>query len=804
MKPSFVIYHERRVLDGSNYKVYRSSFPIISGKVNIEGSRAVDNARFTVRSGEVDVRIDEEMFFIADDVPVNHLAHAFNFYHNIRDEAGHNIDGVRIDSSDDPFYGTETDTDSRYLGHKYLDCTSTKLDNADPPSAIDTTQVIRCKQSEYENNKHVFEEFDEGREIQIHCKVPTLAQWGSNNSTQIIYSRGLHSGSNAGIEIGLKHNASEDKTYAYLKQKVYNGSSTEEDVTGEWSDLLVSSSSDSDAHAKDCYIRVRRKDDQTSGSTRYNRNEIMVNENTYGNENYVSSSGYSFEQSGVTKDIYIGSDGSSQNKFKGKIYSIRVYSGQGAEFSDADASVVWKRLLPQSIMKFGGKISDIVHRGTYDDIHVVGYSAVLLKTEIDKDLFTIHQATSPKGYSNGSGIYWYRQGGSSDDQKKETLLENIVKDIVVNINANRLDTTGVNTSNGHWGKDIPYEFSYNNDGDEDDIAGTNSGNYYGFDTTSYSHPRNVNRYDAGGRFIDTLRILAALGNKWYASDTTTTLFHLKGADQFFTLPRKVLVFESSDIPTNNYFSTINGYRIHDDGYDDSNTSNEVIVFGESRESKIRYSFTKSNGLTSPAWNTTNRWDLQWKIDNDESNKILIGLDYIEKNGNMLDPITANYTWNGREIIWGSNVTGGSNSDEYTVVGKLIDLTTTNFLVARNTTLIKEHGQKSRKYYIPQLDDLTTCQAVCRRILGAKADRNKEARLTIPRISNAIGMGQEVTLDHGGKGMYNEEFTVKKITYNLPQGSTVVECGDYAYDVMDDLKDLTQDISSFLNEKKTTN
>ena len=183
---NYKIIHEKRTIDSSNYKVARSQLKLKYGEVNIEGSRAVDNGKFVVEGGHT-ITTDDNIAFISDDVNIDHLCFAMNFYYNVRDESGYNIDGHRIDSSDDPNYGLET-SNNRYQGHKYLDCT-------------DNTQVIRCKQSQYENNKTAIN-FEDGREIQLHIKTPAPDTWSADEK-QIIFSR---MDSNAGKDIVLKRN----------------------------------------------------------------------------------------------------------------------------------------------------------------------------------------------------------------------------------------------------------------------------------------------------------------------------------------------------------------------------------------------------------------------------------------------------------------------------------------------------------------------------------------------------------------------------------------------------------------------
>ena len=89
--------------------------------------------------------------------------------------------------------------------------------------------------------------------------------------------------------------------------------------------------------------------------------------------------------------------------------------------------------------------------------------------------------------------------------------------------------------------------------------------------------RNINKLDVSGKLHSLTQILAILGGQEYNS--SGNLQHNYGADSFFMLPRKVLVYESSDIDSNTYFS-IGRYNILDGGYSGNTIYNDVSIFGK--------------------------------------------------------------------------------------------------------------------------------------------------------------------------------------------------------------------------------
>ena len=774
----YKLIHEKRTVGTSNtYKVARSELRLKYGEVNIEGSRAVDNGKFVVDGGHT-MTTDDNIAFISDDVNIDRLAFAMNFYYNIRDESGYNIDGHRIDSSSDPNYGLETGN-NRYQGHKYLDCTG-------------STQVIRCKQSEYENNKNAID-FEDGREIQLHIKTPQGSDWSGDK--MIIFSR---IDSHAGIEIGLKRVSGQ--TYAYIYQRAWNGSSADNQETSDDSDLAVPDNAV-------VYLRAYKVDDN-SHQSKYKRTYLSVdNSGSVGIVQHNSSS-YKLEESNVTKDIYLCSDSSSGNKFKGKLYSVRCFN---EELNSNDASVTWTRMLPQHTMKFAGKISDITHRKGTLVLQAVGWSSILLSTELDRSFFT----TGNSEQSGESGVYRFASNTN-------TLLENIVADIILNYNTNKIDSTGESLSNGHLGKDIKFLFSYNNPNDEDD-GSLDSDTGLGRPTNQIVHVRNMARYNAGGRFVDTIRILAALGGKQYnhtedahiSTSDSDELIHNNGADQFFMLPRKVLIFESSNIENNSYFSVDHGYRIEDDGYDDSNIYNHITVYFRN--------FVTEDVLEMPAnakGNVGSKWDLKKYYDesNQASDKKFLYLQKITQQIGSGDQVALNETSatdsagaadgysvsSDSEISWGSNISS-SASDTIRIHTKILDFSKSGIKYSdRHDISIANHGLRARKFFVPQIDDTSVMVYFVQRLLGAKAKSEKNVTLIVPRLMNSLGIGMRTTIDHMGKHLYNESHVVKKIVYKFPRSQTVVYLGDFAYDVMDDFKAITQDIAGIHNQNTDTN
>ena len=53
-------------------------------------------------------------------------------------------------------------------------------------------------------------------------------------------------------------------------------------------------------------------------------------------------------------------------------------------------------------------------------------------------------------------------------------------------------------------------------------------------------------------------------------------------------------------------------------------------------------------------------------------------------------------------------------------------------------------------------------------------------------------------------LHSEPVVIKRLTYKFPTFTTIVQCGDYAYDLTDDLRHMGDDINSFKSRIKDTN
>ena len=114
---------------------------------------------------------------------------------------------------------------------------------------------------------------------------------------------------------------------------------------------------------------------------------------------------------------------------------------------------------------------------------------------------------------------------------------------------------------------------------------------------------------------------------------------------------------------------------------------------------------------------------------------------------------------------------------------------TYYYQAQNDASIEKYGKRPKKFYYPMLEDMTTTAAVCRRILGSNAEKQRKAQIIIPHLSNSIQIGSKVIITNDLKKISNKELTVKSINYKFPNFKTTVNVGDYSYDFLDNMGQL---------------
>ena len=575
------VIQERRGTSGSNYKVERSFLPVDSLEINNEGSKAADYAVIHTASKylnfrgdklEGGVKIDDELAIVIDDVDTTNLVGAYNFYFNLRDESGYNIDGYMANSGTEN-YKIQRHPASRFQGHKYLD-------------GSDNNMSIKLVQSTQEANSNVMN-FRSGCEIQLMIRTPTSLSTGR----QVIFSR---MDSRFGIEIGIEK--IDNKYYMFCNTRTDNQST--DGAYDQKSNYDYSNNPDVDDDlevnlGKEYFIRVWRNVDDAiisnhtqqtcrffmriesneatlpaaKGQNNYLHYHTNSNLNDFNKIKFMDYGSYDNPSSVIP--AFLMSNQSGGENFKGWLYGVRIYR---KALDDWQWTRAYKRLVPTNTMKFAGKVHET--KGSWNgtsEITALSYSKDLLTVEIDNEWFP----------SSGG-----EQGGMIQNKRLEVTIEEMIS----RFNINKIDTTGAGT--GELGKDIPFGWYFSNEGytqnsdaveddeykNEDDYSNTTNWKKIGHADHQFS-PRKIHTLVPSGFLLLYCRYLAILGGKQY-NNARTAFEHFNGADQFFMLPRRVLIFESSDIDNHCYFSTSRDCKAKNLGNSASKVYNDVTVFGQ--------------------------------------------------------------------------------------------------------------------------------------------------------------------------------------------------------------------------------
>ena len=90
--------------------------------------------------------------------------------------------------------------------------------------------------------------------------------------------------------------------------------------------------------------------------------------------------------------------------------------------------------------------------------------------------------------------------------------------------------------------------------------------------------------------------------------------------------------------------------------------------------------------------------------------------------------------------------------------------------------------------------------MCRRILGARAENKQSVLITIPRLSNSVNVGSKIKVTKESEQIDSEDFVVKSISYSIPDFRTTVTAGNFKFDFLDVLKDMSDSLRGITQEQ----
>ena len=304
----------------------------------------------------------------------------------------------------------------------------------------------------------------------------------------------------------------------------------------------------------------------------------------------------------------------------------------------------------------------------------------------------------------------------------------------------------------------------------------------------------VGEFTAEGNFVQLVNVLA-----------------LKDDLTFFTLPRKVFIIENytgagtEQVASGaNYLfegGTGSGYDITSSGKNDSRTVNDVEVIG-----RLKTLHKKENLNSGSALAVSTTYALSFSPQNLVLRKNSDDTLYVESGGAVA------YTFNFDK----KTITTTSGAPTVTAYAEYWyeDLADASALYRRDTDSdsITEHGRYSQKIYLPQFTHRDDFHSWAQKYTGDNAkikDVNERVTIKAPFLINSLRENHKIDVKNVKKFTESNNtklnMIVKSIEWLYPEGTTIINCGEYEFDSFDYDKDTSESITgltSTLTKTKT--
>ena len=417
--------------------------------------------------------------------------------------------------------------------------------------------------------------------------------------------------------------------------------------------------------------------------------------------------------------------------------------------SSEDAFKIWASKPQALTMKFGGKVWKITSG------HNKRYEAKSHSAEILGTILSVKNLTATPSNSNVTRDGTIYSAGA---------VEEIITDILENI-----------------GNDEFVHFTREPDSDP----------------VNYQYANIV----ATGTFLQVIETLMMLE----ASSTTPT-------SQFYwnILPRKVLIVENF-LPSN-YVIDESHFRVIDNYYDDTKTTNKVFVIGDLSSKKGVHTVTRS----------TSGWSAFGVIMSGGLHDVIV--DYVIKataDGTEINEYSGSGTPSTNEYEFNDNKTkvrfygtsGSSVSYRLEYIYKSNASTSSaypTFVEKSDATSMNENGVYSRRLNLSNIQiktgkqGSTTFNTFADNYIKQHKDIPLRVKLETPTIINALNIGQLVQVSYITKNIYSSynsstkavtplQMKVKSIEWRYPEAKTTIELGEHEWNSFDVEKETVQSV-----------
>jgi hypothetical protein len=306
---------------------------------------------------------------------------------------------------------------------------------------------------------------------------------------------------------------------------------------------------------------------------------------------------------------------------------------------------------------------------------------------------------------------------------------------------------------------------------------------------------------ATGTFLQVIETLMMLE----ASSTTPT-------SQFYwnILPRKVLIVENF-LPSN-YVIDESHFRVIDNYYDDTKTTNKVFVIGDLSSKKGVHTVTRS----------TSGWSVFAPVMSGGSHDVIV--DYVIKataDGTEINEYSGSGTPSTNEYEFNDNKTkvrfygtsGSSVSYKLEYIYKSNASTSSaypTFVEKSDATSMNENGVYSRRLNLSNIQiktgqqGSTTFNTFADNYIKQHKDIPLRVKLETPTIINALNIGQLVQVSYITKNIYSSynsstkavtplQMKVKSIEWRYPEAKTTIELGEHEWNSFDVEKETVQSV-----------
>lgn len=364
----FVKRYESQVL--SHYRTAN----VINAVVRREGSRMVDNAEIHI-SGKNDIRIEDYLGYIQDNLDLEGLLGLWNFAGCVRDESGNDLNEENAYNNfvvksylDYPEQTGSTSVNrSKVLGKRSM------FINTTSSSSYLKIPDIKTKNSNGTNSSYSIVDFSQDFTLAFYVKIQNITSGDSDSDRNRVIFDKYDDSTNKGIMVYIQTPQGSANTVQNLKVRIGNGSTNT---------IYTHTMTDTDWNSLDKHICVTR----TNGVLKvYVENTEVISQTFTGDVTSTADIYLAKEYSESATALVEPSNTGQNGGMRCTYHQMRLYS---RAWSTSEIST-WVGLnAPTISLKFYGRIWKIDEKKGSDKCYCKGLGSVALNSRIDSSVLT--------------------------------------------------------------------------------------------------------------------------------------------------------------------------------------------------------------------------------------------------------------------------------------------------------------------------------------------------------------------------------------------------------------------------------